>query len=38
MTMQSPVYFDTDKLIEGRTVKLTYKGTLATPETNEKKC
>lgn len=29
------VCFDTDKLIEGRTVKLIYKGVLATPDTNE---
>lgn len=29
------VYFDTDKLTEGRTVKLIYKGVLATPDTNE---
>ena len=35
MSTENTVYFDTDKLIEGRTVKLTYKGTLATPETNE---
>lgn len=35
MAMSSTVYFDTDKLIEGRTAKLIYKGTLATPETNE---
>ena len=35
MTIESTVYFDTEKLIEGRTAKLTYKGTLATPETNE---
>lgn len=35
MPYEDKVYFDTDKLIEGRTVKLTYKGVLATPETNE---
>lgn len=35
MAYEDTVYFDTDKLIEGRTVKLTYKGSLATPETNE---
>lgn len=35
MSVENTVYFDTDKLIEGRTVKLTYKGVLATPETNE---
>ena len=35
MSVENAVYFDTDKLIEGRTVKLTYKGVLATPETNE---
>lgn len=35
MSTQQTVYFDTDKLIEGRTVKLTYKGTLAKPETSE---
>ena len=35
MTIESTVYFDTEKLIEGRTAKLTYKGILATPETNE---
>lgn len=35
MSTQNTVYFDTDRLIEGRTVKLTYKGSLATPETNE---
>lgn len=35
MTEQSTVYFDTEKLVEGRTVKLTYKGILATPETKE---
>lgn len=35
MAYEDTVYFDTDKLIEGRTVKLTYKGCLATPETNE---
>ena len=35
MSEQSTVYFDTEKLIEGRTAKLVYKGALATPETNE---
>ena len=35
MAYEETVFFDTDKLIEGRTVKLTYKGILATPETNE---
>lgn len=35
MTTENAVYFDTEKLIEGRTVKLTYKGCLATPDTNE---
>ena len=30
MPVEEKVYFDTDKLIEGRTAKLTYKGTLAT--------
>ena len=35
MTTEKAVYFDTDKLIGGRTVKLTYKGTLATPDTEE---
>lgn len=35
MSVENAVFFDTDKLIEGRTVKLTYKGVLATPETNE---
>ena len=35
MSVENAVYVDTDKLIEGRTVKLTYKGVLATPETNE---
>lgn len=35
MSNECAVYFDTDKLIEGRTVKLTYKGMLATPDTNE---
>lgn len=28
MTITDTVFFDTDKLIEGRTVKLTYNGTL----------
>ena len=35
MTVTENVYFDTEKLIEGRTSKLTYKGSLATPSTNE---
>ena len=35
MSNENVVYFDTDKLIEGRTVKLTYKGSLITPTTNE---
>lgn len=35
MSYEGTVYFDTDKLIEGRTVKLTYTGFLATPDTNE---
>ncbi len=35
MSTQETVYFDTDKLIEGRTVKLTYKGNLATSGANE---
>ncbi len=35
MSNSEKVYFDTDNLIEGRTVKLTYKGDLATPTTNE---
>ena len=35
MSVTENVYFDTEKLIEGRTAKLTYKGTLATPTTNE---
>ncbi len=35
MADERTVYFDTEKLIEGRTVKLIYKGSLATPETNE---
>ena len=35
MLIQDTVYFDSDKLVEGRTVKLTYKGSLATPNTNE---
>ena len=35
MSVENAVYFDTDKLIEGRTVKLTYKGVIATTETNE---
>ena len=35
MSVNEKVYFDTENLIEGRTAKLTYKGTLATPSTNE---
>ena len=35
MSVTENVYFDTEKLIEGRTAKLTYKGALATPTTNE---
>ena len=35
MSAYEKVYFDTDKLIEGRTAKLTYKGDLVTPNTNE---
>ena len=35
MLEEGTVYFDTEKLIEGRTVKLIYKSQLATPETNE---
>ena len=35
MSVNENVYFDTENLIEGRTAKLTYKGTLATPSTNE---
>ena len=35
MLEECTVYFDTEKLIEGRTAKLVYKGCLATPETNE---
>lgn len=35
MSVSENVYFDTDNLIEGRTAKLTYKGDLATPSTNE---
>ena len=35
MPTDNKVYFDTDKLVEGRTAKLTYKGDLATPTTNE---
>ena len=35
MSAYEKVYFDTEKLIEGRTAKLTYKGTLAVPSTNE---
>lgn len=35
MAMEGTVFFDTDTLMEGRTVKLTYKGSLVTPDTNE---
>ena len=35
MAVNEKIYFDTDTLIEGRTAKLTYKGDLATPTTNE---
>lgn len=35
MSAYEKVYFDADKLIEGRTAKLTYKGDLVTPNTNE---
>jgi len=35
MSVSEKVYFDTEKLIEGRTAKLTYKGNLAIPSTNE---
>ena len=35
MSVSEKVYFDTDNLIEGRTAKLTYKGDLATPTTDE---
>ena len=35
MSVNEKVYFDTENLIEGRTAKLTYKGALATPSTNE---
>ncbi len=35
MSCTGNVYFDTEKLIEGRTAKLTYKGVLATPSTCE---
>ncbi len=35
MTEECTVYFEPEKLIEGRTVKLIYKGPLATPETEE---
>ncbi len=35
MTVTENVVFDTEKLIEGRTAKLTYTGALATPSTNE---
>lgn len=35
MPTQDAVFFDTDKLIEGRTAKLTYKGFLANNGANE---
>ena len=35
MSAYEKVYFDTEKIIEGRTAKLTYKGNLAVPGTNE---
>lgn len=35
MPVNEKVYFDTEKLIEGRTAKLTYKGDLATSTANE---
>ena len=35
MSAYEKVYFDTEKLIEGRTAKLTYKGNLAVTGTNE---
>lgn len=35
MSTYEKVYFDTEKLVEGRTAKLTYKGDLAVPSTNE---
>ena len=35
MTISDTVFFDTEKLIEGRTAKLTYKGNLAVTGTNE---
>ena len=35
MTVTENVYFDTEKLVEGRTAKLTYKGSLATSSTSE---
>ena len=35
MQTYEKVYFDTEKLVEGRTAKLTYKGDLASSNTNE---
>ena len=35
MANEGTKFFNTDKLIEGRTVKLTYTGALATPDTSE---
>ena len=35
MLKQGLVFFDTDNLVEGRTAKLTYKGTLAENGANE---
>ena len=35
MPIDEKVYFDTEKLIEGRTAKLTYKGDLASNGSNE---
>lgn len=35
MSEETTVYFGTEKLIEGRSAKLTYKGALATPDTSE---
>ncbi|MBQ9266813.1 MAG: hypothetical protein IJ217_00770 [Clostridia bacterium] len=35
MTTQSTLFFETDNLIEGKTVKLTYNGTLAQNGANE---
>lgn len=35
MPIEETVYFDTDKLVEGRTAKLTYKGQLVTNDAEE---